>query len=87
MKTRSRTRPHPRHRQPVCDATGKRRYRDGHDAGLARRSLALSRARAPLDGARHKIKVVRKYPCDHCGGWHLTSWPTWSATPTAITAA
>lgn len=58
-----------------CPATGKIRYRDGDDAGLALKGLSRARSRADLEGASHRIRVVRKYACPACGGWHLTSWP------------
>lgn len=59
--------------RPVCLATGKIRYRDGHDAALALRSMVRRRSRAEADGAAHRIQVQRKYACPACGGWHLTS--------------
>lgn len=75
------TRPHRprRHRRgknnlPICGATGKRRYRDGDDAGLALRGLRRMADRAELDGIEHRIQVIRKYACEECHGWHLTSW-------------
>ena len=62
----------------TCLATGKQRYRDGDDAALALRNLRRAAARADLDGAVHTIRVVRKYACDYCAGWHLTSQPSYS---------
>ena len=64
---------------PVCAVTGKIRYRDGHQAALALKGLRRRAARADLDGAKHRIRVRRKYFCGSCGGWHLTSQPppTW----------
>jgi hypothetical protein len=58
-----------------CDASGKRRFRDRHDAGLELRRLSRSRARLDVEGATHSIRVVRSYECGACGGWHLTSRP------------
>ena len=65
----------------ACAATGKVRYRDGHDAALALKAARRRRARAERDGAEHQIRVCRKYPCESCGGWHLTSQalPEWTA--------
>ena len=60
---------------PVCAVSGKIRYRDGHQAALALKGLRRRAARADLDGARHSIRVRRKYLCGSCGGWHLTSQP------------
>lgn len=57
-------------------ATGKTRYRDGDDAGLALRQLKGKRDKADLAGGVHSIAVLRKYACDACKGWHLTSWPS-----------
>lgn len=61
--------------------SGKRRYRDGDEAGLALRSLRGRASKADLDGAAHRIRVCRKYECPICFGWHLTSQPdlTWVA--------
>ena len=61
----------------LCPSTGKIRYRDGHDAALALKSLVRRRSRAECDGAACSIRVCRKYPCESCGGWHLTSQPVW----------
>jgi hypothetical protein len=58
-----------------CAVSGKIRYRDGHDAMLALERLRRQRAKAEKVGATHRIHVVRKYRCDACGGWHLTSQP------------
>ena len=59
----------------VCLVTGKIRYRDGHDADLALRSLRKRRSRIECAGGEHSIRVCRKYECPSCGGWHLTSQP------------
>jgi hypothetical protein len=64
-----------RRKHAQCDATGKRRFRDRHDAGLELRRLSRRRARLDVEGASHSIHVVRSYECGACGGWHLTSWP------------
>lgn len=60
-------------RRPRCKTTGKVRYRDGHDATLALRTLKTIASRAEAEGGHHRIHVVRKYKCPHCKGWHLTS--------------
>jgi hypothetical protein len=59
--------------RPVCLVTGKIRYRDGHDADLALRSLRRRRSRIEAVGGSHRIRVCRKYECPACDGWHLTS--------------
>lgn len=55
--------------------TGKIRYRDGDQAGLALKGLRARAAWANLRGGEHRIRVLRKYECPMCGGWHLTSQP------------
>jgi len=55
--------------------SGKIRYRDGDQAGLALKQLKGKAAFAATRGGRHTIRVVRKYECEWCGGWHLTSHP------------
>ena len=79
-RTKSRGRAARKAGRPVCLATGKIRYRDGHDAALALKSLVRRRSKAESEGAEHRIRVCRKYSCSSCGGWHLTSQqrPQWS---------
>lgn len=74
----------PKRRYAVCEVTGKRRYRDGDDAGLVLRNLKRRGATADIEGAGHTIRVVRKYVCDWCDGWHLTSWPAPHTRPAAV---
>ena len=62
-------------RKHLCPASGKIRYRDGHDAMLALERLRRKRAKAEIDGAAHRIRVQRRYSCSSCDGWHLTSQP------------
>ena len=59
------------HRQPVCESSGKRRFRDGKDARLALRDAARIRANAERDGAACSWYVTRAWRCDDCGGYHL----------------
>ena len=75
----------PKRRYALCEVTGKRRYRDGDDAGLVLRNLKRRGAAADVEGAGHTIRVERKYACDWCDGWHLTSWPG-PHTPPAVLA-
>lgn len=56
---------------------GKRHYADRIAADL---SLAMIRARGPARGN----DPVRSYSCPSCGGWHLTSIPTWRTTAVPI---
>jgi hypothetical protein len=46
--------------RPVCLVTGKIRYRDGHDADLALRSLRKKRSRLDCEGGEHSNRVCRK---------------------------
>lgn len=73
--------PRRRHRRswPACAATGKRRYRTRKDAKAELERAWHSRARAVLDGRTSSLRVVRAYNCPSCGGWHVTSMPTWAA--------
>ena len=38
-------------------------------------------------GKDHTIHVVRKYRCNACRGWHLTSWENYGAPEEAAPAA
>lgn len=61
-------------RTDYCQVSDKRRFRDAREATASLHHLQnLARA---LDerGIGHHIRVVRKYRCDACHGWHLTSW-------------
>ncbi len=62
-------------RQPRSCPTGKIRYRDGDQAGLALRALRTRASWATLRGGSQRIRAVRKYECPSCAGWHLTSRP------------
>ena len=64
------------HRQPLCEQSNKRRYRDGKDARLALRDAARLRSKAAVAGVECGWVVTRAYRCDdYCQGWHLTSSP------------
>ena len=71
------------HLTPVCPASGKRRYRDRHQAqdallAVRRRRRKAAAACGPLSLRREQ----RAYRCAGCAGWHLTSWPQIPATST-----
>lgn len=70
--------PAPRRRgsRSHCPSTGKVRYRDSEDASDALTALRNAARRAEESGGEHRIQVVRKYRCEECNSWHLTSWPT-----------
>lgn len=74
---------HPRraHRFPICERTGKRRLREHKDVHLTLQRMRVTRAHAELAGTDIRRREVRGYPCGHCGGWHLTSWPTSDQPP------
>jgi hypothetical protein len=57
--------------------SGKVRYRDAREATDALHALTNQAALADQLGGRHAISVRRKYRCNACRGWHLTSQATW----------
>ena len=63
---------------PICEATGKRRYRSRKDAKAELERAWHLRARAVLDGLQSSLTVVRAYRCPSCAGWHVTSMPAWA---------
>jgi hypothetical protein len=75
--------PHPRH----CPMSGKVRYRDAREATEALHVLLNRAALADELGGQHGIRVKRKYQCNACRGWHLTSQETWTSPIEAQTAA
>jgi hypothetical protein len=62
-----------------CDAADKRRYRDARQATRALQTLQNMAREADERGAEHTIHQRRKYRCEACKGWHLTSWETASS--------
>jgi hypothetical protein len=61
--------PHPK----SCPMSGKTRYRDAREATEALHVLLNRAALADELGGQHGIRVRRKYQCNACRGWHLTS--------------
>ena len=59
--------------------SGKVRYRDAREATDALHALTKQASLADQLGGRHTIRVQRKYQCNACRGWHLTSRATWGA--------
>lgn len=59
--------------------SGKVRYRDAREATDALHALTNQASLADQLGGRHTIRVQRKYQCNACRGWHLTSQATWGA--------
>jgi hypothetical protein len=55
--------------RPICAVRNKVRYPSEAEAEVA---VVKIRAKGPKKpGGRVPI---RSYPCEPCGGWHLTSW-------------
>lgn len=59
-----------------CDASGKKRFRDRKEAKRvvinARRAYAI----AIREGKHSNRRENRTYRCNDCGGWHVTSAPS-----------
>lgn len=55
--------------------TGKKRYRYAERAVEALHSTGNNRQAALQCGQATKRSECRRYLCDHCSGWHLTSQP------------
>lgn len=66
-----------------CPVSGKVRYRDAREATDALHRLMNKAALADALGGQHKIRVKRKYRCNTCRGWHLTSHETWTTSGVA----
>jgi hypothetical protein len=64
-----------RHRFPICQTTGKVRFRERKDVKLALRHADRRRSQALLDGVACNRREVQGYSCSECNGWHLTSQP------------
>jgi hypothetical protein len=62
-----------------CPMSGKIRYRDAREATDALHTLTNQAALADELGGAHTIRVRRKYRCNACRGWHLTSQVTWTS--------
>jgi hypothetical protein len=75
MKT-TRHKAHRAAKPGYCEATGKRRFRDPREATQSLQHLQNLAHQMDEDGRPHRIRVVRKYRCEACQGWHLTSWKT-----------
>lgn len=62
-----------------CPTSGKIRYRDAREATDALHALVNRSHIADQLGGSHTIRVRRKYWCNSCRGWHLTSSETWTS--------
>lgn len=61
-------------RKVPCPISGKHRFRDDLEAKRALHRAATSRQAAAEAGLPCRRRECRCYECDHCQGWHLTSW-------------
>jgi hypothetical protein len=69
------------HRFPICQITGKVRYREPKDVKLALRRASQDRSRARFHQAACSRREIDGYRCSDCDGWHLTSKSARSARP------
>jgi len=69
-----------RHRNPICQVTGKVRYRECRDVKFALRRADGDRSKARFNDVSCSRREITSYPCSDCGGWHLTSQQARPAT-------
>jgi len=69
------------HRFPICQASGKVRYREPKDVKLALRRADQDRSRARFHEVSCSRREIDGYRCSDCDGWHLTSKRARSARP------
>jgi hypothetical protein len=70
-----------RHRFPICQISGKVRYREPSDVKLALRRASQDRSNARFHEAACSRREVDGYRCSDCDGWHLTSKSARPARP------
>ena len=70
-----------RHRFPICQISGKVRYREPSDVKLALRRASQDRSNARFHETACSRREVDGYRCSDCDGWHLTSKSARSARP------
>ena len=68
-----------RKQSDYCHQSGKKRFRDPREATARLQSLLNQARMLDEQGKDHTIRVVRKYRCNACRGWHLTSWENYGA--------
>jgi len=61
------------HRNPICQVTGKVRYRERRDVKFALRRADGDRSKARLNEVACSRRETTGYLCSECDGWHLTS--------------
>lgn len=69
------------HRFPICQITGKVRYREPQDVKSALRRAGRDRSRARAHDVACSRREIDGYRCSDCDGWHLTSKPARSPRP------
>ena len=73
-------------RSDFCERTGKKRFRDPRKATHRLQSLQNLAHNLDARGEAHTIRVVRKYWCSACKGWHLTSWVEYGGPANGVAA-
>ena len=62
-----------RHHDPICESSGKVRFREPKDVKRALRRADQGRSRARLNDVACSRREIESYNCSDCNGWHLTS--------------
>ncbi|NMM25570.1 MAG: hypothetical protein HHJ11_19205 [Phycicoccus sp.] len=62
-----------RHHDPICESSGKVRFREPKDIKRALRRADQGRSRARLNDVTSNRREIKSYNCADCNGWHLTS--------------
>lgn len=70
-------------RKNRCPISGKSRFRDDLEAKRALHRASSTRRAAAIDALPCRRRETRCYECDHCRGWHLTSWSSPGSPPDA----
>ncbi|HZW43367.1 MAG TPA: hypothetical protein VFF32_03100 [Dermatophilaceae bacterium] len=65
-----------RHHAPICESSGKVRFREPKDIKRALRRADQDRSRARLNDVACNRREIESYSCSDCNGWHLTSQQT-----------
>lgn len=61
------------HRNAICQASGKVRYRERRDVKFALRRADGDRYKARVNDVACGRRETSSYSCADCDGWHLTS--------------
>lgn len=68
------------HRNAICQASGKVRYREPRDVKFALRRADGDRHKARMNDVASSRRETSSYSCADCDGWHLTSQTAQPAT-------